>query len=421
MRGYEQATLPPEVTLPEFGTASDGEWETDEAQRRARLRKQRSLRRQALARIFGLIMGGPLHAPAIPPPQPVVVTEDQRRRGGSGGSGGSGGESEAERAVIRAHRAEGRLMEHLGRLATRTRDEAEAEALVGALVPLAATLVPSARPALMRATPGLVAGLSGAARVLRAHPATRPLVRRLPTVARRTALVLGRRAAQGRPAPPEVALGALARQAMRVLGAGGPEQAAGSFETGPPPPARPTIVVAAGHPARAEVDRRTAGTGGIHTIDVDVGSRREQVVTITGQVLRQIPRRGLENTLRAPEQVPSLRGRGYDRAHLWGRQFGDEAAAGVMYAPGAFNTGPQRVLEDTVKGMRQRLRPGERLMLRARATSFPSYPFVSWSPLRRAEYVFRILAPDGTVVHRTSLRFDIGAPADPKVSVQVFG
>ncbi|MGI9063342.1 MAG: hypothetical protein ACR2FQ_05985 [Pseudonocardiaceae bacterium] len=104
-----------------------------------------------------------------------------------------------------------------------------------------------------------------------------------------------------------------------------------------------------------------------------------------------------------------------------GRQFGDEAAAGVMYAPKQFNTGRQRVLEDTLKGMRQHLPQGQRLTLSARATSFSGHPFVSWSILRRAEYVFSIVARNGVVVHRTSLRIDIGPPTDPKVNIQVLG
>ena len=126
--------------------------------------------------------------------------------------------------------------------------------------------------------------------------------------------------------------------------------------------------------------------------------------------------------MKPPEHVPTLRGRDYqyDRAHLWGRQFGDEAAAGVMYAPKQFNTGRQRVLEETLKGMGQNLQQGERLMLAARATSFPGYPFRSWSILRRAEYIFSIVARSGDVVHHTSLQINIGPPADPKVSIQVF-
>jgi hypothetical protein len=51
-------------------------------------------------------------------------------------------------------------------------------------------------------------------------------------------------------------------------------------------------------------------------------------------------RRGLEHTIAERE--------GFDRAHLWGRLFGDEAAAGVMYAPRGLNRSLQVRLENTV-------------------------------------------------------------------------
>jgi hypothetical protein len=211
------------------------ELSTPAAERAKRLRKQRSLRAQALARIFGLIMGGPLPMPALPQERPAVVAEDPRRRGGQGGR-----ESEAELASVRAHYPEARLMEQLGRLATRTVDDAEAEALIGALVPLAGRVVPQAESALLRATPALVGGLSNAVRVLREHPATTPLVRCLPTVTRRTALDLGRRASHGRPIPPQAARHALARQTMRVLGTACDHQAEGLLERESPRGGRAT-------------------------------------------------------------------------------------------------------------------------------------------------------------------------------------
>jgi hypothetical protein len=110
------------------------------------------------------------------------------------------------------------LMEHMGHAAAEAESEAEAEAFIGALVPLAARLIPRAAPALMRAAPGLVRGLAGAARTLRRSPTTRPLVRTLPTVMRRTATSLARQAAQGRPVTPQTAVRTLARQTAQVVG-----------------------------------------------------------------------------------------------------------------------------------------------------------------------------------------------------------
>lgn len=109
------------------------------------------------------------------------------------------------------------LMEHLGHAAATAQSEAEAEAFIGALVPLAARLVPRAAPAIMRAAPGLVRGLANVTRTLRRSPGTRPLVRTLPTVMRRTAASMARQAAQGRPVTPQTAVRTLARQSARVM------------------------------------------------------------------------------------------------------------------------------------------------------------------------------------------------------------
>lgn len=109
------------------------------------------------------------------------------------------------------------LMEHLGHAAAEAESEAEAEAFLGALIPLAARLVPQVAPAIMRAAPNLIRGVSGVARTLRSSPTTRPLVRTLPTVVRRTAATISRQAAQGRPVTPATAVRSLANQTVRVI------------------------------------------------------------------------------------------------------------------------------------------------------------------------------------------------------------
>jgi hypothetical protein len=119
------------------------------------------------------------------------------------------------------------MMEHLGHAAAETHSEAEAEALAGAMIPLATRIVPRAAPALMRATPGLVCGISGVVNGLRRSPSTRPLVRVVPAIVRRTALSVAQQAARGAPVTPETAVRALARQTLRVLGS--PQQSATAF------------------------------------------------------------------------------------------------------------------------------------------------------------------------------------------------
>src|SRR5207248_588593 len=84
-------------------------------------------------------------------------------------------------------------------------------------VPLATAVAGRAAPALMRATPQLVRGLSTVTRRLRRSRATRPLVRALPTVLTRTTRSLARQVARGYPLTPTTAVRTLARQTNAVL------------------------------------------------------------------------------------------------------------------------------------------------------------------------------------------------------------
>jgi hypothetical protein len=109
------------------------------------------------------------------------------------------------------------LMEHLGHAAATAQSEAEAEAFLGALIPLAARLIPRIAPTVMRAAPGLIRGVSRVARTLRRSPATRPLVRAIPAIARGTVGNIARQVARGQPVTPQTAVRTLARQTARVL------------------------------------------------------------------------------------------------------------------------------------------------------------------------------------------------------------
>jgi hypothetical protein len=110
------------------------------------------------------------------------------------------------------------MMEHYGHAAAEAESEAEAEAFIGALIPLAARLVPRVAPAIIRSSPALLRGVANVTRTLRANPATRPLVRAVPTIVRRTAADISRQARGGRQVGPQAAVRALARQTQRVLG-----------------------------------------------------------------------------------------------------------------------------------------------------------------------------------------------------------
>ena len=89
-------------------------------------------------------------------------------------------------------------MAHLAVRAERAHSEAEAEAFIGALVPLASKLIPRAAKLIARNAPTLVKGASRIVRLLRRNPQTRKMVRALPVVLQRTAQSLADQAANGR-------------------------------------------------------------------------------------------------------------------------------------------------------------------------------------------------------------------------------
>jgi hypothetical protein len=119
------------------------------------------------------------------------------------------------------------MMEHLGHAAAETQSEAEAEALAGAMIPLAARVVPGAASTIMRAVPGLVCGLAGVVRTLHRSPTTRPLMRTVPAIVRRTATSIAQQAARGTEVTPQAAVRTLARQTLQMLGT--PRHAASAF------------------------------------------------------------------------------------------------------------------------------------------------------------------------------------------------
>jgi hypothetical protein len=109
------------------------------------------------------------------------------------------------------------LMEHLGHAATAAESEAEAEAFIGALVPLAAKALPKIGRAVMKAAPHLVKAAARVGRVLRKNPTTRQLVRTMPELARRTVRSLAHRVASGKPLTGRAAVRSLARHASHLL------------------------------------------------------------------------------------------------------------------------------------------------------------------------------------------------------------
>ncbi len=225
----------------EFEGELEGEYESEQFFRRllnlarnspAMRRIGRAARTAAFgARALGLSMH-PLPMPAVPTERPAIVEVAEPRRRGSVVQPPDPEmecefEGESEMNPIRRVYPDA-LMEHFGHAAAEAETEAEAEAFIGAMIPMAARIFPRVAPAILRAAPRLIQGASRVARVLRSSPATRSLVRTIPTIVRSTAATIARRVARGQPVTPQVAVRALAGQAARVLG--NPRQAVRAWQ-----------------------------------------------------------------------------------------------------------------------------------------------------------------------------------------------
>jgi hypothetical protein len=126
------------------------------------------------------------------------------------------------------------MMEHLGELAAEAESEDEAAEhflpLVGmaaskllpvvarAAAPLVRKALPRMAKAVTRVTPQLTRSIGKIARGLHRRPGTRPLLRAVPTIARRTVHTIARQAARGHHVTPRAAVRTLATHSRRVLG-----------------------------------------------------------------------------------------------------------------------------------------------------------------------------------------------------------
>ena len=108
------------------------------------------------------------------------------------------------------------LAEIMAEMAAQEQQEAQAEAMIGGAV--VTVLSPRDRRALRRLLPHLVRGAAVLTRILRRRRATRPAVRAVPTIMRRTVATLRRQAAAGKPVTRQVAGRAAAVEVRRVLG-----------------------------------------------------------------------------------------------------------------------------------------------------------------------------------------------------------
>jgi hypothetical protein len=189
---------------PEFEWEFESEFEGEAIVRQV----QNVARHMPMARLGQLVARAALY-PAAGSPGPQSEYEDEFE-----------GELEAElnpvRRIYRDAEAKA-LMEHLGHAATVTRSEAEAEAFIGALIPMATRILPQIGSAVSRAVPQLIRGATNVVRQLRRNPVTRPLVRALPGIIQQTTANIAGQYARGEQVTPSSMLRTFAGEASRVL------------------------------------------------------------------------------------------------------------------------------------------------------------------------------------------------------------
>jgi hypothetical protein len=127
------------------------------------------------------------------------------------------GEEEAASEIANHPMTEYEAMaEFMAEAASHAGGQGEAEAMAGAA--MVTVLSPRDRRALRRLLPHLIRGAGVLTRILHRHRATRPVVRAVPTIMRRSVRQLKRRAAAGKPITRRTAARTTAREVRRVLG-----------------------------------------------------------------------------------------------------------------------------------------------------------------------------------------------------------
>jgi hypothetical protein len=106
--------------------------------------------------------------------------------------------------------------EYMAAIASQARTDAEAEAMAGAATLL--SISAADRRELRRVLPHMVRGTAVLTRVLRSRRDTRPAVRVVPEIVRRTSTTLARRSAAGQPVTRKAAARVMASQTRKVIG-----------------------------------------------------------------------------------------------------------------------------------------------------------------------------------------------------------
>ena len=198
------------------------------------------------------------------------------------------------------------------------------------------------------------------------------------------------------------------------------------------------------YPGNLALTRETAGTGGIYVSSIKGGSGGPAsngtiAVEMSGELKPPIPRKNAPNynslgpTIKSlgPEVngPPSgLSTAGYEKAHLWGPGFGDEARDGIMLAPRDVNQVFQnQKMEEALRTLQDQVRAQHgddaKVLVTARATSHPTNttPPINEPVLAHVEYVFSVQKAGEEPKALATVHIDVDKPPvdNPKTQIQI--
>jgi hypothetical protein len=197
-----------------------------------------------------------------------------------------------------------------------------------------------------------------------------------------------------------------------------------------------------------DFDRRIAGTGGIEKIKAGPTAEGTLGVSISGTVEPGLLTRNKERVGKGVALAPSFNSRvrgllgglaemglkGWERLHLWGPGFGDEAAAGMMLGPSSVNQFWQNGelivsagkksytgIEGFIRELSEQAKSsGGKLKLTATAEAWGNptpggFKVATGEPvLHRVEYKFQLVDGQGKTVSDTVVHLEVPDPASWK-------
>lgn len=192
-------------------------------------------------------------------------------------------------------------------------------------------------------------------------------------------------------------------------------------------------------PGNLKLTNETAGTGGIRTIQGGSGGQASNgtiAVQITGELKKPIPRADAPNYNEKPPTIKSLgpevngpangglSSAGYEKAHLWGPGFGDEARDGIMLAPQEVNQVFQnQKMEDALRELQKRAGEDGKVLVTATATSHPTRTTVPVDQpiLANVTYTFSLQSGNDPPRELATVDISVDKPpvTNPDVQVQI--